>query len=112
MSYLELIYYVIGDIINTIQYIEWNLCLKLDIDTLSSITLGQLKTLVIDNDLLKEEDVYDLYKILERRNDLVHKYFKRLDFEKHENNTGFLENQYRYLLNFKEQVEEFNEKLL
>lgn len=111
MNYLELIYTEIGDIIKNIQYIVWNLCLKFDIDTLSNITLGQLKTLVIDNELLDENDAYQLYTILERRNDLVHKYFKRLNFEKHDNNIVFLENQYRYLLNFKEQVEYFNEKL-
>ena len=112
MDYNREIYAEIGEIIKSIQYIEWNLCLKLNIDTFSNMTLGQLKSFVIEEEILNEDDANELYIILDRRNDLVHKYFKRLDYEKHEDNEAFLENQYGYFSNFLMQVEEFNKKLL
>jgi hypothetical protein len=108
----EMIYREIGEIIKTIQYIEWNLCLRLKIDTLADLTLGQLKTMVISQGVFNEENADELCNVLDRRNDLVHKYFKRLDFEKHSENEPFLENQYRYLVNFSKQVDNFNDFLL
>lgn len=112
MNYLELIYQEIGEIIKLIQYIEWNLCLKLEIDGFASITLGQIKTSVIENNFLDEDEAVELIQILEKRNDLIHQYFKRLDFEKHSYNLPFLYSQLGYVKNLKDKVQEFNEMLL
>ena len=112
MTYLEMIYQEIGEILKLIQYIEWNLCLALDIDGLSETTLGQLKTRVIEEDIFNEEQANELLIILEKRNDLVHKYFKRLDFEKHSDNIPFLVNQLRYLKKLNAQVQDFNSSLV
>ena len=112
MTYQELIYQEIGEIVKLIQYIEWNLCLELEIDGLTETTLGQLKTRVIEEEIFDEEQAVELIEILEKRNDLVHKYFKRLDFEKHFDNEPFLDSQLRYLQNFKRQVHNFNSLLV
>jgi len=112
MNYHDQIHQVIGEIIKLTQYIEWNLCLELEIDGFADLTLGQIKTQVLDEELLDEDLATELIIILEKRNDLIHKYFKRLDFEKHFDHTSFLDNQYRYLLNLKERVQSFNHSLV
>lgn len=112
LNYHDQIHQVIGEIIKLIQYIEWNLCLELEIDGFADLTLGQIKTQVLNEEILDEDLATELIFILEKRNDLIHKYFKRLDFEKHFENTSFLDNQYRYLLNLKERVQSFNHSLV
>ena len=112
MNYRDSIYQIIGEIIKLIQYIEWNLCLELGIEGFAEFTLGQIKTQVLDEELLDEDLATELIVILEKRNDLVHQYFKRLDFEKHFDNTLFLKNQYRYLVKLKDNVQSFNTSLV
>jgi len=111
-TYQEIINQEIGAIIKSVQYIEWNLLNKLNKSTFDDMTLGQIKNLIIEKRIIKDDDAIDeLEQILDRRNDLVHKYFKRKDFEKHCQNKPFLENECRYLTNFREQVEHFNKWL-
>ncbi len=112
MEIKDKIFRLVGEIIELIQYIEWNLCLELDIDGLSNYTLGQIKNMIVEEDIFDEDIIDELLLILERRNDLVHKYFKRLDFEKHNSNYLFLDNQYRYLANFLNQIQDLNDKLV
>jgi len=112
MTYLEAIYIEIGKIINTVQYIEWNLLNRLEMDTFESMTLGQIINLVSREKVIHITAIDELEKILERRNDLVHVYFKRKDFEKHAANTAFLRTELGYLSNFAKQVLDFNEWLV
>lgn len=112
MTHINLIHQEVGEIIQIIQYIEWNLCLELEIDGLSEITLGQIKTRVVEESVFDEAQANELIDILKKRNDLIHKYFKRLDFEKNTDNTRFLKNQIGYLKNFKNQIIEFNTLLV
>lgn len=112
MNYKEKIFILIGELIELIQYIEWNLCIELDIDGLGKYTLGQIKNMIIEEEIFEDDTADELVNILERRNDLIHKYFKRLDFEKHSDNYSFLVNQFNYLSNFLKQVQEFNNVLV
>jgi hypothetical protein len=111
-TYKDEIFQTVGEIIELIQYIEWNLCLELEIDGFSNYTWGQIKNMILEADIFDEESSNDLIVILERRNDLVHKYFKRLDFVAQSENYGFLVNQRNYLRNFLQQVQEFNDLLV
>ena len=111
MTYQAAINQEIGGIIKTVQYIEWNLLNQLGRDTFEAMTLGQIIDLVRRKNIIDNSDVDELKEILRKRNDLVHGYFKRQDFEKHSNNQGFLENQLKYLQNFSRQVDNFNDWL-
>jgi len=112
MTYLEAIYIEIGKIINTVQYIEWNLLNRLEMDTFESMTLGQIINLIRREKVIHITAIDELEKILTRRNDLAHVYFKRKDFEKHANNEAFLRTELGYLSNFAKQVLAFNDWLV
>ncbi|MCL2770749.1 MAG: hypothetical protein FWD89_00345 [Firmicutes bacterium] len=111
-TYQELIYKEIGEIIKIVQYIEWNLLGRLKRDNFEEMTLGQIIKLIRTKKVLHITAIDELEEILRKRNDLVHSYFKRKDFEKHCNNEFFLSNELRYLENFCDQVQKFNEWLV
>jgi len=112
MSYQEAINQEIGNIIKQVQYIEWNLLSRLGMDTFEAMTLGQIIGLIRSKRVIHQSAIDELEKILERRNDLVHVYFKRKDFEKHAYNEAFLDSELRYLRNFSNQVNNFNNWLV
>jgi len=112
MTYQDAIYQEIGEIIKTVQYIEWNLLDRLDMNTFESMTLGQIIKLIRKEKVIHKTYIDKLEKILERRNDLVHVYFKRKDFEKHADNDAFLDTELGYLRNFAKQVNNFNDWLV
>lgn len=99
---------IIAEIIKITQYIEWNLLRRLNKDTFAEMTLGQIIELVKQRELLPDNKLNQLKRILKRRNDLTHQYFKRLDFEKHTNNLSFLEHQEKYLQNTLSTIQQFN----
>lgn len=98
----------IGEIIKVVQYIEWNLLNRLGINTFAEMTLGQIVDMIRKSEILPDDKVNSLEKILGKRNHLIHQYFKRLDFEKHSDNLSFLDNQKKYLNNFLSQAQSFN----
>ncbi|MCL2555855.1 MAG: hypothetical protein FWE03_02390 [Firmicutes bacterium] len=102
----------VGYIIEEVSYIEWNLLAELDMDTFEDMTLGEIIKEVKKCDIFNGVAVDDLEDILRKRNDLVHKYFKRKDFEKHKNNSPFLNNELNYLRKFRKQIADFNRWLL
>lgn len=127
----------IGEIIKIVQYIEHNLALLIryqkvlklfedkdsvpnDLfyetdqeaeeiqDKLSNMTLGRVINYVKKYRFLNNQELNNLENILQKRNDLIHHYFKDKDFEKHSNNYGFIDNQTRYLTNFLNSAGNFN----
>ena len=108
MTYQGEIYRLIGSIIKTVQYIECNLLIRLGVDTFEELTLGQINHIIKEHNVLHKTATDELYSILHKRNDLVHTFFKRLDFEKHWDNPEFLKSQIEYLSTFFTQVTEFN----
>lgn len=130
----------IGEIIKIVQYIEHNLALLIryqkvlnlfeDTDSvpndvfyetdqeaeeiqkkLSNMTLGQVINFIKNYNFLSNHEIDNLENILENRNDLIHHYFKDKDFEKHSYNYGFIDNQTRYLTNFLNTANKFNNYL-
>lgn len=99
---------IIAEVIKITQYIEWNLLRKLNKDTFAEMTLGQIIELVRQRELLPENKLNQLHSILKRRNDITHQYFKRLDFEKHNQNLSFLDHQEKYLKNTLSMIQDFN----
>lgn len=104
------IYTLIGQIMENAQYVEWNLALMLrchtilkefeETDTiplslfenvikdaenlayeLSHQTLGEILRKVKETRLLKLDEINKLEKVLRERNQLVHQYFKKHDFD-------------------------------
>lgn len=104
--------YEIGEIIQFVQYIEWNLLLRLGIDTNTDFTFGTIVGLVEKKELLPKSKLQELSVIVDIRNDIVHKYFKRLDFEKHFQNLQFLNSQWRCLQKIRKKVNDFNSWLV
>ena len=102
---------IIAEIIKITQYIEWNLLRKLNKNTFAEMTLGQIIELVKQRELLPDNKLNQLHTILKRRNDITHQYFKRLDFEKHNQNLSFLDHQEKYLKNTLSMIQEFNTRL-
>lgn len=111
-TYQGLVYQEIGFIVQIVQYIEWNLLNRLDMNTFEEMTLGQIIELIRNRNVLHSTAIDELETILKKRNDLVHQYFKRKDFEKHWNNIPFLENELGYLKKFRIQVLNFNKWLV
>lgn len=104
------IYTLIGQIMENAQYVEWNLALMLRCNTilkefeetdtiplslfenvikdaenlayeLSHQTLGEILRKVKETRLLKLDEINKLEKVLRERNQLVHQYFKKHDFD-------------------------------
>ena len=101
----------VGFIIEEVQYIEWNLLAALDMDSFENLTLGEIIREVKKADVFNDAAIDELEEILRKRNDLVHQYFKRKDFEKHSKNLQFLKNELNYLTKFRKQIAGFNKWL-
>jgi len=106
------IFETIGQIIQTIQYIEWNLCNELNIDPYEDMTLGQIIGQIEKAKIIDDTKLQELKKICEKRNNLIHMFFKENDFEKHSDNREFLKNKLGYTKNFAEQLNNFNNWLV
>ncbi len=106
------IYQLVGEVIELIQYIEWNLCLELNIDGFSSYTLSQIRVMISDAKISDDDTLNNLLTILNKRNDLIHQYFKRMDFVEQSENNDFLINQRNYLINFFNKIQLFNNALV
>lgn len=130
----------VGKIVKTVQYIEYNLVESIRLKSILSIfektstvpneifeaaekeakdlcsqlgnkTFGQVVTIVKKSEVLELSRLIELEEILKKRNDLVHHYFKRKDFEKHEENIPFIQNEFNYLRKFNLQANIFNDFL-
>ena len=130
----------IGNLLKIVQYIEYNLVEAVRLrrvlslfdnvnsvpnevfikakeeadslsDKLSNSTLGVVLSIVKKYKVISEDKLEELSEILRKRNDLVHHYFKRKDFEKHSENYPFLKNESNYLKNFMNTADEFNDFL-
>lgn len=130
----------VGKLMKTVQYIEYNLVELIKLKKILSVfdetdsvpnkvfekaeneadelskqlgnkTLGQVINIVKKSNIVSSKKLSELEDILRKRNDLVHHYFKRKDFEKHEDNNPFIENEYNYLKNFNFQSDGFNDFL-
>lgn len=80
-------------------------------EKLLNMTLGQVKKYVEKANILNTSEISTLSVILEKRNDLIHQYFKRMDFEEHADNWGFLEHQRNYLKKLKNKTQHLNDRL-
>jgi len=134
------VYENIGNLLKTVQYIEYNLVEAVRLrrvlslfdkvnyvpneifdkaeeeaesisDKLSNSTLGVVLSNVKKYKVISEDRLEELSDILKKRNDLVHHYFKRKDFEKNSENHTFLKNESNYLKNFMNNANEFNDFL-
>lgn len=132
------IYFKVGELIKIVQYIEYNLAelmeylklLKLlhrniNVSTeklleakqeakkfrekLIRRTLGNISKYIEEYNVIPEEQLDELKYILNKRNDLIHQYFKRKDFEKHSENYGFLITEKNYLDNFYRKSKKLND---
>ncbi len=130
----------VGKLMKTVQYIEYNLVKAIRFKTILSIfdktnsvpnkifeeaeneakilknqlsnkTMGQVINIIKKTKLLISDKLIVLEDILRKRNDLVHHYFKRKDFEKNEDNIPFIQNEFNYLKNFNVQSENLNDFL-
>jgi len=135
------IYELIGEYIKTVQYIEYNLALHIqyhitlsvfdESDTvpknvfysaeetahlirekLSNRTLGQVISYVKSQNVMDNNSITRLEKILDKRNNIIHHYFKDLDFEEHNSNLPFIFNQANHLTNILSYAENFNQHLI
>ena len=115
------LYTCIGEIIENAQYLEHNLALMIVYheilkpfdkrksvpanefdkiekkaweiqDELINATLGQVLSKVRQVTMLTIADIKCLEKVLKQRNDIVHSYFKRHNFNKNGNNQQFINN--------------------
>ena len=102
----------VGETIKTVQYIEYNLLERLGCDPHDEKTLGQIVGLVEKAKILSARNLTELKKILETRNDLVHHFFKRLNFEEQSKNQKFLLDQLRFLEKFSNRVNNFNNHIV
>lgn len=102
------IYKKIGEIIQMVQYIEYNVADYLGVE--HNRTTGQIAKEAIEKDLFNEEQAKRFELIVEKRNNLVHQYFKENDFENI--NDDFLEKQHEYLRKFLTLVEQFNRHVI
>ncbi len=107
---VKMIYQKIGEIIEMVQYIEYNLAEYFDLD--HTWTTGQLANKCLNENLLNEEEAKKLEVIVEKRNHLVHQFFKEIDFYDHLNDGTFLEKQDAYLRKFLKMVQMFNKHIL
>jgi energy-converting hydrogenase A subunit M len=117
------IYALVGELMETCQYIEHNLAViicykvyagndesKVDalFEKMSTSTLGQVMKIVRDSDEFAADTIQEMQGILADRNEIVHQFFKKNDFNKHYKNAGFIENKRRYLANRLREMNEMN----
>jgi len=77
-------------------------------ESLSDKTLGAVINTVKKYNALNDNQLEELEKILRKRNNLVHHFFKENDFEEQSENIKFMINRKGYLANFLSQTEQFN----
>lgn len=116
------LYGLCGEILEIVQYIEWNIVLlvcnsqvnnkKINADTLfaemQAMTLGQVVGCARQTGVFDEDDLDELEYILDKRNYLAHQFFKRNDIVKHSNNESFLRNKIGELSNILSRFQNFN----
>jgi hypothetical protein len=118
---MEEIYNLIGEILEIVQYIEWNIvvlaCRECDEDSdelwgeMQTMTLGQVIKKAQQIEVFDEDNIEELEYILNKRNYLVHRYFKDQDFVKHKWNEPFLDNKRKELFNMLIRFKKFNDML-
>lgn len=131
------IFELTGKIIQCAQYIEYNLALIISLkeilknfdyrnsipiteynniektarnlrDKMSENSLGYTVRIVKDSDIFNNETIESLEDILNKRNMLIHNFFKENDFEIQCCNHKFIDNNYRRLLNIFNKFTNFN----
>jgi len=131
------IYESVGSLVQLVQYIEYNLVEIVRLrrilsvfdhknsvpnqvfeqaeseaeelrESLSDKTLGAVIKTVKKYNALNDNQLEELEKILRKRNNLVHHFFKENDFEEQSENIKFMINRKGYLANFLSQTEQFN----
>ncbi len=80
-------------------------------DKLLVQTFGKVLSFVEKHDVIDSNELETLKDILTKRNDLVHQYFKRKDFEKHSSISKFLTVEGNYLRKFLRKATSFNDRL-
>ena len=137
---MDNVYLKIGEIIKIVQYIEYNLAELIEYkqilnlfeskstvsnevfertekkakklrEKLSTSTLGNVIGFVKKYNIFSLNELKNLEDILGKRNDLVHQYFKRKDFEKQSDNVRFIQIEANYLKNFLRKADSFNDNL-
>ena len=132
------VYFEIGRIIKIAQYIEYNLAelieklkllrllhanINVPSDKLNQVrqeakdfreklvrrTLGNIIKYIEDFEVIPKEQIDELRYVLDVRNDLIHQYFKRKDFEKHSENYEFLIIEKNFLTKFYNRANRLND---
>ncbi len=132
---MDNVYTIVGLIIERVQNIEYNLCLKIKyskllnlfdryknvsphlferveqetkelIEQLANMTFGQIIGIVRKYDALSKEDIEYLESILSKRNQLVHRYFKYNELNKCTEDIKL-----KYLNNYLNEVNSFSSYL-
>ena len=111
MTYRQEICYRVGEIIEIVQHIEWHLLEKLAMDGHKEITFGGISGLARGYGIIDHETAIELDYIVAERNDLVHQYFKRQDFEAHPRTDDFWLAELRHLDDLKSRVLNLNHRL-
>lgn len=135
------LYVLIGQIIESSQYIEWNLALMLRCDTilkefeqtnsiplsrfenvvkeaenmayeLGHMTLGEIIRLVKQTKQLSNSDILNLEKVLKTRNYIVHQYFKKHNIVEEKDSPYIIEKEINYLTNVLLNMNELNDLLV
>lgn len=119
------IYHLVGELLENVQYIEWNLAVlicdsqkdnkKIDNSKLFSkmqaMTLGQIINLVKKVNIFEDDELDELEFILNKRNYLAHQFFKINDCVKNSDNKGFISNKNGELKNLLKRFSTFNQKV-
>jgi len=115
---MEEMYCVIGEIIEICQFIEHNFAIMMcredrtcDADELflkmSKMTLGQVVGLVKKSGMFNEDAISDFEKMVNDRNEIVHQFFKKNDFQNNQK-PNFFKNRLSYLKNRLKELHETN----
>ena len=92
---MDEIYKLLGRILKTVQYIEWNLSLLVAktkgnpeitdenylFRSMQEMTLGEIVSKARKTEIFSKDTLDKLENILNERNYLVHQFFKRTDFQ-------------------------------
>jgi len=109
ITYQMEIYEKVGHIIKAVEYIEYNLLDRMGHNTFENMTLGEITAMARRHNILHDDfEEQRLQDILNKRNDLIHQYFKRKDFEANAHNVPFLQHELNYLQSFYQEVSDFN----
>lgn len=118
---IDELYYLVGEIFEVAQYIEWNIALivcksqNLNVDDLfekmQDMTLGQVINYARKVEYFEEDDILELEYILDKRNYIAHRFFKKNDIVKHKRNNIFIGDKIGELENILRRFQNFNEVL-